>query len=169
MIKYYFYSLKKIIKPKRALFIFNHSELSKKKKYSLLIKSGVRINDRALIVPPFHYEHGNIELLGNVFVNANCIFLDREKITIKDGAMIGPNVSLVTISHNSDIKKRHTHDIIAPIVIEQNAWVCAGAVILPGVTIGENSIVAANSVVNCDVPANTMYAGTPAVFKKHLN
>ncbi|WP_241898851.1 MULTISPECIES: DapH/DapD/GlmU-related protein [unclassified Erwinia] len=89
-------------------------------------------------------------------------------ITIKTGTMIGPNVTLTTVSHHTNPALRHSSNILAPIEIGENVWIGAGAVILPGVSIGENSIIAANSVVTSDVPANTLYAGTPAKFKKHI-
>lgn len=168
MFKYFIYSLKNTITINKARLFFNNTSYSKKKKYKILSKSGVTISNKANVMTPFYYEHGNIELIGDVFINANCNFLDDEKITINDGSMIGPSVTLSTVSHHVDPKIRHDVNIIAPIIIGNNVWVCAGAVILPGVTIGDNSIIGANSVVNCDVPANCLYAGTPAVFKKTL-
>lgn len=82
--------------------------------------------------------------------------------------MIGPNVTLTTVSHHTDPILRHGANIIAPIEIGENVWIGAGAVVLPGITIGDNSVIAANSVVTADVPANCLYAGTPAKFKKAL-
>jgi len=82
--------------------------------------------------------------------------------------MIGPNVTLTTVSHHTDPTLRHGANIIAPIKIGENVWIGAGVVVLPGITIGDNSVIAANSVVTTDVPANCLYAGTPAKFKKAL-
>ncbi|MBH3014644.1 acetyltransferase [Serratia marcescens] len=168
MLKYFAYSLKSKISPTKARLFFNNTSHSTKKKYKILTKSGVSISSRANIMAPFYYEYGNIEIIGDVFINANCNFLDDEKITINDGSMIGPGVTLSTVSHHVAPENRHDRNVTAPIIIGKNAWICAGAVILPGVTIGENSVIGANSVVNCNVPDNTMYAGTPAVFKKKI-
>lgn len=168
MLKYYLYCIKNKVSPTKARLFFNNTSHSQKKKHKVLSKSGVRISGQANIMAPFYYEYGKIEIIGNVFINANCNFLDDEKIVINDGAMIGPNVTLSTVSHHIAPEKRHKNNIVAPITIGKNVWICAGAVILPGVVIGENSIIGANSVVNCNVPANTMYAGAPAVFKKNI-
>ncbi|WP_336843600.1 DapH/DapD/GlmU-related protein [Serratia nevei] len=168
MFEYFFCSLKKTISPTKARLLFNNTCISKRKKHKIISKSGVKISRNANIMIPFYYEYGNIEIIGDVFVNANCTFLDDEKIIINDGSMIGPNVTLSTVSHHVTPENRHDKNITAPITIGENVWICAGAVILPGVTIGDNSVIGANSVVNCNVPENTLYAGTPAVFKKNL-
>ncbi|EBN0073378.1 acetyltransferase, partial [Salmonella enterica subsp. enterica serovar Virchow] len=107
-------------------------------------------------------------LIGDVFINANCNFLDNALITIDDKTMIGPNVTICTVNHFASPEKRHEDNIIQPVKIGKNVWIGAGAVILPGVTVGDNSIIAANSVVNRNVPANSLYAGTPARFIKML-
>lgn len=168
MFNYIIMFFKRKINPEHARLIFNTSLLSKKRRNKALLKSGICLSKQTHITPPFYYERGNINIIGDVFINANCTFLDDGMITIHDGTMIGPNVTLTTVSHYSNPTLRHGNNILAPINIGKNVWICAGAVILPGVTIGDNSIIGANSVVNCDVPANCLYAGTPAVFKKTL-
>ncbi|WP_075335064.1 MULTISPECIES: DapH/DapD/GlmU-related protein [Serratia] len=168
MLNYITILFKRKINPEHARLIFNTSHLSKKRRNKALSKSGILLSKQTQITPPFYYEYGNINLIGDVFVNANCTFLDDEKIIINDGSMIGPNVTLSTVSHHVTPENRHDKNITAPITIGENVWICAGAVILPGVTIGDNSVIGANSVVNCNVPENTLYAGTPAVFKKNL-
>jgi len=76
--------------------------------------------------------------------------------------LIGPNVNLITTGHPLDPSQRRAVTIGNPIVIERNVWIAAGATIIGGVTIGENSVVAAGSVVTRDVPANTFVGGNPA-------
>jgi acetyltransferase-like isoleucine patch superfamily enzyme len=76
--------------------------------------------------------------------------------------MIGPNVTIVTSGHPIEPSQRRASVIAKPIVIERNVWIAAGATIIGGVTIGENSVVAAGSVVTKDVPQNTLVAGNPA-------
>lgn len=96
-----------------------------------------------------------------VLINHACTFLDLGGITIGDDVQIGPKVNLITENHPVDPAKRKYPDL-KPIVIKRNAWIGAAATILPGVTIGENSIVAAGAVVNRDVPDNMIVGGVPA-------
>ena len=97
----------------------------------------------------------------------------RESILVKnslieDDVLIGPKVSLITENHPVDPANRKSLDL-AKIVIKKNAWIGAGAIILPGVTVGENAIVAAGAVVNKDVADNTIVAGVPAKKIKNIN
>lgn len=168
MIRYYFYVLRKKVNPSKVCLFFNTSNLDRKKKNKILSKAGIRTSAQTAIVAPLYFEFGNITLIGDVLINAGCNFLDNEMITIKTGTMIGPNVTLTTVSHHTEPALRHNVNILAPINIGENVWIGAGAVVLPGITIGDNSVIAANSVVTADVPANCLYAGTPAKFKKSL-
>ncbi len=94
-------------------------------------------------------------------MNSGCHFLDQGGITIGDDAMFGPDVKLVTSNHPLDPLDRKAV-VSSPIVIGRNAWIGAGAIILPGVEIGENSVVGAGSVVTKDVPPDTVVVGNPA-------
>ena len=89
-------------------------------------------------------------------------------ITIEDDVLIGPKVNLITENHSLNPNDRKSL-ICKPIVIKRNAWIGAAATILPGVTIGENSVVAAGAVVSKDVPANTIVGGVPAKFIKTIH
>jgi acetyltransferase-like isoleucine patch superfamily enzyme len=102
-----------------------------------------------------------------VFINHACSFLDLGGITIEDDVLIGPKVSLITENHPLDPADRRAL-LTKPIVIRRKAWIGAAATILPGVTIGENAVVAAGAVVNTDVPANTVVGGIPAKFIKNI-
>lgn len=129
---------------------------------------GTKIDPSTTIFPPFHTNFGRSIRLGkNIFINHACSFLDIGGITIEDGVQIGPRVNLTSENHPLDPTDRTTL-IPGPIVIKRNAWIGAGATILPGVTIGENSIVAAGAVVSRDVPPNTVVAGVPAKVVKSL-
>lgn len=124
--------------------------------------TGERIDGSTTIMLPFYTDFGQFTRFGkNVFVNYGCGFMDRGGITIEDGVLIGPNVSLITENH-SEIPELRRHVYGRPIVIKPKAWLGAGVTVLPGVTIGENAIVAAGAVVSKDVPDNTMVAGVPA-------
>jgi acetyltransferase-like isoleucine patch superfamily enzyme len=127
-----------------------------------------KIDKSTTIFIPFHTNFGRHITLGkNVFINHACTFLDLGGITIEDDVQIGPKVNLITENHPVDPAKRKYLDLKS-ILIKRNAWIGAGATILPGVTIGENSIVAAGGVVNKDVPANSIFGGIPAKFIKAI-
>ncbi|HEX6892816.1 MAG TPA: sugar O-acetyltransferase [Chryseolinea sp.] len=123
---------------------------------------GSMIDKSSTVFVPFHTNFGkHIKIGKNVFINHACSFLDLGGITIEDDVQIGPRVNLVTENHPIDPAARKHLDL-KPIVIKRNAWIGAGATILPGVTVGENSIVAAGAVVNHDVPDNCIFGGVPA-------
>jgi acetyltransferase-like isoleucine patch superfamily enzyme len=129
---------------------------------------GETIADSTTIFAPFYTNFGKFIRIGkNVFINHACSFLDMGGITLEDEVLIGPRVNLVTENHPLDPSDRRAL-LTRPIVIKRNAWIGAEATILPGVTIGENSIVAAGAVVSKDVPANTIVAGIPAKVIKSI-
>lgn len=129
---------------------------------------GSPVDDTTTIFPPFHTNLGRFINLGkHVFINHACSFLDMGGITLEDHVLIGPRVNLITENHPLNPATRRGI-ICKPILIKRNAWVGAGATILPGVTIGENAVVAAGAVVSKDVPDNTVVGGVPAKVLKHL-
>jgi acetyltransferase-like isoleucine patch superfamily enzyme len=129
---------------------------------------GSAIDSSTIVFVPFHTNFGKHITIGNhVFINHGCSFLDLGGITIEDNVLIGPKVNLITENHPIDPTQRKSL-ILHTIHIKKNAWIGAGATILPGVTIGENSIVAAGAVVNKDVPANTIVGGVPAKMIKEI-
>ena len=130
--------------------------------------TGTEIDASTTIFPPFYTNFGRFIRLGkNVFINHACSFLDLCPITIEDDVMIGPKVNLITENHPLDPGDRKTV-LLKPILVKRNAWIGAGATILPGVTIGENAVVAAGAVVSRDVPPNSIVAGIPARVVKML-
>lgn len=128
-----------------------------------------KIDKSTTVFIPFYTNFGkHIKLGKNIFINHACTFLDLGGITIEDDVQIGPKVNLITEDHPVDPSKRKYLDLKS-ILIKRNVWIGAGATILPGVTIGENSIVAAGAVVNKDVPANTIVGGIPAKILRLIN
>ena len=124
---------------------------------------GQPLDDTFSLIPPFYATGGENTRIGrNVFINQNCTFYDLGGLTIADDVLIGPSVSLITSGHPLEPSQRRARVVASPIVIERNVWIAAGATIIGGVTIGENSVVAAASVVTKDVPPNTLVAGNPA-------
>lgn len=131
--------------------------------------TGYQIENSTVVFTPFHTNYGrNITLGKNVFINHGCSFLDLGGITIEDDAMIGPGVKITSEDHPVEVARRKTL-VPGEVVIRKNAWIGAGATILPGVTIGENSVVAAGAVVIKDVPPNTVVAGVPARMIKTIS
>lgn len=124
---------------------------------------GKTVDDSFLLIPPFFTTGGtDISVGRNVFINQNCTFYDLGGLDIADDVMIGPNVSLITSGHPIEPAQRRSCVVAKPIVIERNVWIAAGAIVIGGVTIGENSVVAAGSVVTRDVPPNSLVGGNPA-------
>jgi acetyltransferase-like isoleucine patch superfamily enzyme len=129
---------------------------------------GSPIDNTTTIFAPFYTNFGRFTRIGkNVFINHACSFLDMGGITLEDHVLIGPKVNLITENHPIDPANRRAL-ISKPIIIKRNAWIGAAATILPGVTIGENAVVAAGAVVSKDVPANTIVGGVPARIIKAI-
>ncbi|MDO5623656.1 MAG: DapH/DapD/GlmU-related protein [Pseudomonadota bacterium] len=131
--------------------------------------TGRPVDESFWLMQPFYTDFGkNIRIGRNVFVNHACEFMDRGGITIEDDVLIGPKVNLVTINHPLDPARRHA-TWCAPIVIRRGAWLGAAVSVMPGVTIGENAVVAANAVVTKDVPDNAIVGGVPARFIRWID
>lgn len=129
---------------------------------------GSHLDESTTVFAPFYTNFGRFTQIGkNVFVNHACSFLDMGGITIEDHVLLGPRVNLITENHPLEPATRRSL-IAKPIVVKRNAWIGAGATILPGVTIGENAVVAAGAVVSKDVPANTVVGGVPAKHIKNI-
>lgn len=130
--------------------------------------TGASVPDSLWLMPPFYTDFGqNIRFGKNVFVNTGCTFMDRGGITIGDRVLVAPKVNLVTTGHPIEPETRRD-TVSRPIVIRENAWIGIGASVMPGVTVGENSIVAAHAVVTNDVPPNVIVGGIPAKIIKHI-
>lgn len=119
------------------------------------------------IYPPFYTDHGlNLELGERVFINQNCTFLDYAGIRLGARVMVGPNAMFITAGHPVDPADRKLYLTGAPIVVEDNVWIGAGATILQGVTIGRDSVIAAGAVVADDVPPATLVTGSKATVSR---
>jgi len=130
---------------------------------------GTALDESTAIFAPFYTNFGRFIKIGkNVFINHACSFLDMGGITLEDHVLIGPKVNLITENHPLNPADRRSM-LCKPILIKRNAWIGAGATILPGVTIGENAVVAAGAVVSRDVPDNTVAGGVPARLIKTIS
>lgn len=130
--------------------------------------TGSNIHESTSVFTPSYINYGkNIKIGKNVFINFNCTLLDLGGIIIEDNVLIAPNVSLLSEAH--PIEPENRQSLVPGLVhIRKNVWIGANATILPGVTIGENSIVASGAVVTKDVPDNTIVGGVPAKAIKTL-
>ena len=130
---------------------------------------GQKLDEGFGLFPPFYTDCGrNIHIEKNVFINSGCRFQDQGGVYIGENSLIGHNVVIATLNHEMD--PYHRADIHPkPIHIGKRVWIGSGSILLPGVTIGDNSIVGAGSVVTKDVPPDTIVAGNPAKFIKNLN
>ncbi|MEU5988211.1 sugar O-acetyltransferase [Spirillospora sp. NPDC047418] len=124
----------------------------------------------AHIRPPLYVDYGSYITVGSgTFANYGLTALDVAPITIGSDVQIGPNVQLLTPTHPLDAAQRRAKlEAAEPIVIEDNVWLGGGAIVLPGVTIGTNSVIGAGSVVTKDVPPNVVAVGNPAKVIRHL-
>ena len=121
------------------------------------------------VFPPFYTDFGkNITVGKNVFINACCHFQDQGGITLGDNCLVGHNVVFATLNHGFAPEERQSM-LPAPIVVGRNVWIGSNSTILQGVTIGDNSIIAAGSGVRKDVPANAIVAGVPARFIRSIS
>ncbi|MCQ1952073.1 sugar O-acetyltransferase [Arthrobacter sp. zg-Y238] len=124
--------------------------------------TGKPVDESVALFPPFSSDFGkNISLGRRVFINAGCRFQDQGGIRIGDDCLIGHNVVLATLNH--DLSPAHRADMHpAPVTLGRNVWLGSNVTVLPGVTIGDDSVVAAGAVVTKDVPARSLAVGSPA-------
>ncbi len=125
----------------------------------------------AWIQPPFFCDYGtNIVLGSKVFFNFNCVVLDVMPVTIGNNVLFGPAVQIYTATHPiSAVERRKWLEFAKPITIGSDVWVGGGAIICPGVTIGDRSVIGAGSVVTRDIPADVFAAGNPARVVRALD
>lgn len=124
--------------------------------------TGKPVDESVTVFPPFYSDFGkNITLGDRIFINSGCKFQDQGGVVIGDDCLIGHNTVIATLNH--DLKPSRRADMHpAPVVVGRNVWIGSNVTILPGVTIGDNAVVAAASVVTKDVPENTVVVGSPA-------
>ena len=124
----------------------------------------------SIVVSPFYCSYGrNIQIGDHTYINFLCTILDNNKVTIGNHVMVGPSVQIITPVHPLDAESRiQGWETTKPVVIEDNAWIGGGAIVLPGVRIGRNAVVGAGAVVTRSVPANSVVVGNPARVIKEI-
>ncbi|KAB0465750.1 sugar O-acetyltransferase [Vibrio kanaloae] len=155
---------------KKSLMAFNNHQ-DPDQQHALQEQLFGKVGSNSLIQPPFHCEFGKtIEIGNDTFINMNVVMLDGANIKVGNNVLIGPSAQFYTPSHSLDYRSRRKWETFClPITIEDDVWIGGNSVINQGVTIGARSVIAANSVVNSDVPPDCLYGGTPAKLIRHLN
>lgn len=123
------------------------------------------------IEPPFYCDYGyNIEIGENFFMNMNCVILDEAKVRFGDNVFIAPNCGFYTAGHPLDAEQRNKGlEYAYPITIGNNVWIGGHVCVLPGVTIGDNAVIGAGSIVTKDIPANSLAVGNPCKIIRSIS
>lgn len=122
-----------------------------------------KIGENVHLEAPIYLDYGYRTRIGNnFFSNFNLTILDGGGVEIGDDVFIGPNVGIYTANHPTDVRRREKgYEWALPVKIHDKVWIGGGVTILPGVTIGANTVIAAGSIVTKDIPANVIAAGNP--------
>ncbi len=156
----------------KKLYEYNHiNPLDRNARQAAIRELLGKTGDNCVVEQPFFCTYGyNITVGDHFFLNVNCKLMDSGKITIGNNVFIAPNVCIITEEHAMDVKQRlegleYTH----PVNIGDNVWICTGSLILPGVTIGANSVIGAGSVVTKDIPPNSLAVGNPCKVIRQIS
>lgn len=156
---------------KALCFEYNQCHPDQKGKRQQILSNLLGSVNRAVIEANFNCDYGyNINIGKNFYANHHCTILDAATVSIADNVMFGPCVNLTTATHPLDAQTRlRGLELAQPIVIHNNVWLGMGVHVLPGVTIGENVVVAAGAVVTRDIASNSLAAGVPAKIIRELS
>ena len=154
------------------LYDFNQTRPSQgEKRQELLKKMFAEIVENCYIEPPLHANFGgrHIHFGKNIYANYNLTVVDDTHVYVGDYTMFGPNVTIATAGHPIETglrQKGYQYNI--PVRIGKNCWIGAGVVLLPGVTVGDNTVIGAGSVVTRDIPANVVAVGNPCHILREI-
>ena len=154
------------------LYDYNHTRPSESQKREQILKNLLaEIGENCYIEPPLHANWGKYTDFGNnVYANFNLTLVDDTDIFVGDNVMFGPNVIIATAGHPVDPPLREkVAQFNIPVRIGKNVWIGAGAIVLPGVTIGDHSVIGAGSVVTKDIPPNVVAVGNPCRVLREIN
>ena len=160
-----------LLKTRMKLWKFNNLRPDQTEEMADILKDMMgSIGERFIINQPFRCDYGcNIFLGEDCFINFNCTILDEAKVTIGDNAFLGPDVSIYTACHPLEPDRRNRFiEWAEPVTIGNNVWIGGDATILPGVTIGDNVVIGAGSVVTKSFPSNVVIGGNPAKIIKEI-
>lgn len=156
---------------KQLCFEYNRlSPLQTEERAEMIRRLLGRTGKQFIIEQPFYCDYGyNIEIGENFFMNFNCAILDGAKITFGDNVFVAPNCGFYTAGHPLQVEPRNRGlEYAYPIRVGNNVWIGAQVCVLPGVTIGDNCVIGAGSVVTKDIPANSLAVGNPCRVIRQL-
>lgn len=152
------------VEAKKLFRAYNHTEDNEMEKRNRIMKELFKsVGDNVWIEPDFRCEFGkNITIGSDVYINFGCIILDCGQVSIGNNTLIGPNVGIFSGNHTTDAEERASGGLIPkPITIGNRVWICGNVSIVPGVNIGDDTIIGAGSVVTHDIPSGVIAAGNP--------
>ena len=164
--------INEMLKTKDLCYEYNNLKPSETEKRKELIEKILgKVGKNIRIEQPFMCDYGyNIEIGENFYANHNLIILDGNKVEFGDNVFIAPNCSFYTAGHPLDVERRNKGlEYAKPIKVGNNVWIGGNVVVLPGVTIGDNVVIGAGSVVNKDIPSNTIAVGNPCKVIKQID
>lgn len=168
------------LRTKRLLVKLNTTDFADAKQKEAILRDMLgRVGKNVHVDIDFRCEYGkNIFVGDKVIINMNCTFVDNNRIEIGNNVLIASNVQIYTATHSTKVKERTMQDwdeskaicntYALPVKIEDNVWIGGGAILLPGVTIGKNSVVGAGSVVTRSIPPNCVAVGNPCKVIKYV-
>lgn len=169
------------LRTKRLLARLNAADYADKETRCGILRDMLgHVGDRVHVDIDFHCEYGkNIFIGDNVIINMNCTFVDNNRIDIGDNVLIASNVQIYTATHPTNPYERVVQELgertnfcntyALPVRIGDNVWIGGGAVLLPGVSVGRNSVIGAGSVVTRSIPENCIAVGNPCRVIKHID
>lgn len=155
------------------LYDYNHTRPSEpERQQKILHELFAELGPNCYIEPPFHANFGghHVHFGSDIYANFNLTLVDDTHIYVGDHTMIGPNVTLATAGHpiNAELRYRN-YQYNMPVHIGRNCWLGAGVIVLPGITIGDNVVIGAGSVITKDVPDNVVVVGDPGRILRKVN
>ena len=155
------------------LYDFNQTRPTEGEKRERMLKEMfAEIGEGCYIEPPFHANFGgrHVHFGKNIYANFNLTLVDDTHIYVGDYTMFGPNVTVASAGHPilPELREK-VYQYNMPVRIGRNCWIGAGAVIVPGITIGDNTVIEAGSVVTKDIPSNVVAVGNPCRVLREIN
>ncbi len=159
-----------LINAKKLCNKYNNLDIEDEQKAKEIIqKLFSKTGNQFTIMPNFYCDYGfNIEIGENFYSNHNLVILDANKVSFGDNVKIGPNCGFYTSGHPMDKENRKKVEFAKPIKIGNDVWIGGNVCVMPGVTIGDDTVIGAGSVVTKDIPANVVAVGNPCKIIKKL-
>ncbi|WP_193144583.1 galactoside O-acetyltransferase [Citrobacter europaeus] len=160
------------LRGKELMYEFNHTRPSEVEKRERLIREMfATVGENAWIEPPIYFSYGsNIHIGKNFYANFNFTIVDDYTVTIGDNVLIAPNVTITVTGHPVHHELRKSGEMFSfPVTLGNNVWIGSNVVINPGITIGDNSVIGAGSVVTKNIPPDVVAVGVPCRVIKNIN